>query len=231
MDFEIYQEIHNKQGDSIRFVNFISPSWILSWGENKDNTGIWRKSDNWKCYGEKVTNIPIEDLKKIEVWDKLSSDIRKFMENGEVAYQEEVKGRMGKARGARKKKYANVPRELICTKCQEKVNVAPGILVARVEKIAKEKAILFTIEDYQKVFQCQRCNCTKGRKANPANANLPKELVCSCGAKVKTNSTALNKVAALRKITIEEYVKNFRCQLCNPTRGKHLRSKRTKKGK
>jgi hypothetical protein len=101
------------------------------------------------------------------------------------------------------------------------ITIQPSILVNKVEKIAKQKQIIFTVEDYIKSFVCQKCHCTKGRKPNPEFANLPKELICACGKKASTNAYQLKAKAKKNNTTIDEIIKNYRCQTCCPIlRGK-----------
>lgn len=194
---------------------------------------------HWRKEGEMCSSLPgllnirdvdIDILKRYGIWDKVSPGVQKEIENLTLEQKQAVHNLLEKARAGRKKKYLNVPRELTCTKCQGKVIIPPGILVKKVEKIAAEKGILYTLEDYLKTFECTTCRPVKrGRKANPAHANLPKELVCTCGHKVKTNATLLIQAAARKKITTEELIKGYVCQKCNPTKGLHLKGKGRKK--
>lgn len=175
----------------------------------------------------RVHSVDIEVLKRYDIWPKLSTETQKSIENMTMAEKEAVNNLLEKARAGRKQKYPNVPRELECITCHKKVSIPPSVLVARVEKIAKTKGSTYIMDDYIKVFQCTKCvPVARGRKANPLYAHLPKELVCKCGKRVSTNSTALAKAAGKKKITIEKYIESYRCQSCFPTRGKHSRKRK-----
>lgn len=176
-----------------------------------------------------VHKIELDVLKRYDVWPKLSVNVQKELEGMTAGQRAAVHGLMAKARAGRRNKYPNVPKELVCTTCQCKVNTAPSVLVARVEKLKKIHGPIYSIDDYIKAFQCQKCHPTKGRQANPVTSNLPKEMVCKCGHKVKTNPSTLVKAAAKKNITPEEFVKRYRCQSCEPTRGRHLCGKKRKK--
>jgi len=202
-----------------------------------ENPRQLRVRQHWCMNGEhccrlgllNVTSVEIEILKRYGIWSQLSPEVQKELENMTVEERKAVHNLMDKARAGRRQKYPNVPRELECITCHTKVAIPPCVLVKRVEKIAKVKGITYTLADYVKTFQCQTCHPTKGRRANPDNANLPKELVCKCGAKVKTSSTALRMAAERKKITIQEYVAGYKCQKCCPTKGRHFRGKKGKK--
>jgi len=168
----------------------------------------------------RVQDIDIDILKRHKLWDNLSEEVRKEIENLSVEEKEVVNNRLEKARGARKNKYANVPRELVCITCGNKSAIPPGALVKRVEKIAEKKGILFTIDDFLKVYQCQECHPTKGRPRGSGVVQAPTELVCKCGAKISVSPSILNKRIEKLGITLEKYVKGYQCQKCHPTKGR-----------
>jgi hypothetical protein len=135
---------------------------------------------------------------------------------------------MGKMRRGRRKKYENVPKELTCVQCKCTIEITPSVLAKKVEKLdikAKEAGkpgILLV--DYISDFHCKRCRPpVKGRKANPALAHLPTELVCGCGNKISVTPSYIVQRAKIKNITPEELVKNYKCQVCNPTKGKGKR--------
>jgi hypothetical protein len=160
-----------------------------------------------------VSSLPITALKEIEVWNTIpqatKDELVRLEENG----TSEAQQKMAHARNHRRRKYTGIPREVTCSICGETQAIAPSQIIKRSDKECR------SIENWMKEFKCQRCHSTKGRKANPLHAHLPKELVCACGNKVKTSSTAIVSAAERRKITPEEYVKNYVCQSCKSTKG------------
>jgi hypothetical protein len=152
-------------------------------------------------------------LKTIELWDAIPQATKDEMLRREETGTSEAQQRMSHARNHRRQRYTGVPRELTCSICGETQAMAPSQIIKRSEKEGR------SVENWVKEWGCQRCKPSKGRKANPKYAHLPKELVCSCGNKVKTSSTAIISAAERRKITPEEYVKNYVCQKCGHTKG------------
>jgi len=201
------------KGQKFRFVSMASPTLMKAW--KLDYVNGWHEE---RLGGLDVRQVGVDILKAIKVWDLLSPEVKDEINNGLIQKIEATNNLMEKARLSRKQKYANVPRELTCTKCGKTQAVAPGMLVKKVEKIAAEKKAIFTVEDYVKIFVCQRCHSTKGRKANPELANLPKEVVCKCGAKVMVNIYQLNAKAKKKGTTVAELIKGYKCQKCQPAR-------------
>jgi len=200
---------------------------------DKTNPEMMVARKHWRFNGEncsslgllKVRDVEIDILKRYDIWNSISIEIQKEIENMTVEEKKAVSNL--KARGSRKEKYKNVPRFICCVTCQAKIPIAPGTLVKKVEKIAKEKGILYTIEDFLKTYQCTKCNPgKKGRQANPEFASLPKMMTCRCGEKVSTNPYQLKKKAEKNNTTILKLIEEFVCQKCNP---KHLGRKNTGK--
>ncbi|HII94239.1 MAG TPA: hypothetical protein HA367_00625 [Candidatus Methanofastidiosum sp.] len=205
------------------FVRTSPPDKLLVWSPLKKDIG--RNATGYEHCEMRIINmreVSKEELEKIEVWGQLTEDVQKSIMTGGDAKKSQVHERLSKARASRTKKYENVPKELKC-KCGVVIKVAPTVLLGRIEKLG------VTLQEYVDKFECQSCHPTKGRKPNLSNSNLPKELVCKCGAKVKTNATALKKSAEKKGISIEEIIKNYSCQKCNPTKGLHLRKNAKRK--
>jgi len=203
------------RGRKFRFVAMYEPAIMKVWEIYPSKGGV--KSE--RLGGLRVHDVDVQTLKDIKVWDKLTPEVQKEIENNIHQKKAEVHGLMEKARAARGKRYANVPRELVCIKCQAKITIPPGTLVKRVEKIAQKKQILFTVEDYVKQYTCQVCNPTKGRKSDP-NAPAKVELVCKCGKKVSYPHSIAKKQADKKGLTIEKYIAQYKCQKCCPTKGR-----------
>lgn len=173
----------------------------------------------------RLHSFPVATLKEVEVWNQLNQKMQDELTSYESNHTQNLQQRMNHARGKRRERFVGVPREAVCCKCGKKQPLSPANIIKRADKAGR------SIENWIKEFQCQNCNGTKGRKANPKYAHLPKELVCACGNKVKTNSTAIISAAERRKITPEEYVKQYKCQVCCPSKGRHKRISKKGKGK
>ena len=160
-----------------------------------------------------VSSLSVETLKEAEIWDVLPQAQKDELIRLEANGSSEAQDRMSHARNHRRQRYVGIPREVTCSICGETQAMAPAQIIKRSEKEGR------SVENWAKEFKCQRCFSTKGRKANPKYAHLPKELTCACGNKVNTSSTAIVSAAERRKITPEEYVKAYKCQKCGHTKG------------
>jgi hypothetical protein len=166
-----------------------------------------------------ITDVDTDNLKFLGIWDGLSQELKDTLvrlDNGDV---EVAQARMEHARKHRRNKYPGVPDQVVCCNCGKEQKMAPSMIVARAEKIAKEKGIICTPEDYIKGFKCQKCCPTKGRK--PSHNLPPKvELKCKCGASVTYPASIALKFAEKKGLTVEAYVKGYECQKCHPTKGR-----------
>lgn len=195
---------------------------IMAWEERKAYAG-----EHEEVLGLLRTNqVDTNTLKEIGVWDILSPEEQKKLEEGVHEETQGVKDLMEKARAARRSRYDNVPRELECIQCHSKKPIAPGTLVTRVEKIRDDKGLsTYSVEDYVKVYKCRKCNPFKGKQCDPEllkkYEHLPKELVCSkCSGKVNVVPSVLLKRIEKLGVTIEKYVAEFKCQTCFSTKGR-----------
>lgn len=215
-----YIQYKDRAGASLRFVEFKEPSFLLSWETLNEPTSSYGEAT---CKGVKVKNVEIEVLKTLEVWDKLSKEVQKEVKEYEASYHNEVHNKMDKARRGRRQRYPNIPREMVCCKCKIKEGVVPAVIAKKLEKDD------ITIESFIEKYECRVCCPRKrGRQANPAYAHLPKELVCNCGVKVVTTPSSIVQRAKNKKMTPEEFIKQYVCQICNPTKGRKKGQKNKK---
>ena len=174
-----------------------------------------------------ANSVPIDQLKALEIWDSFSPKMQKELVNSESVEREKVHEKMANARRGRRNKYPDIPRELTCTTCSVVIVTPPSVLAKRIEKSGK------TIEEFVKAFQCQQCNPTKGRKADPKYAHLPKEMELTCKScsfkKMIPRSQAITR-AKSKGMEVDKWLKSYQCQTCNPTKGRKKGSK-NKKGK
>jgi len=169
-----------------------------------------------------VKEIDVEVLKIMKVWDNLPEEIQKdvicrseFENKQKEIEKQQVIEHMGKMRMGRRKKYENIPKELTCIQCNGTIEVTPSILAKKIEKSG-----LLAV-DYIAKFKCKRCAPPiRGRKANPALAHLPTELVCTCGNKISVTPSYIAQRAKIKGITPEVFVSTWKCQKCNPTKGR-----------
>jgi hypothetical protein len=102
----------------------------------------------------------------------------------------------------------NLPTELKCS-CGKVVSVVASILSKRIVRLG------ITLEEYVRDFRCQDCFSSRGRKANPALANVPRKLVCSCGFESPCAPSSIVKRANDKGKTVEEFCKGYKCSKCS----------------
>ena len=178
-------------------------------------------------YDLRVLDVDSDELKALGVWDNLSQEVKDKslrVDDGEVI---EAKERMEHARKHRKGKYIGVPDQVACSNCFEPQKMSRGLIVKNAEKWAAKNGILPDVDKWIKQWTCQKCHKTpRGRK--PSHNLPPKvELVCvrKCGKKIIYPASIVAKTIAKKGITLEQYVGNFVCQICENTRGRKKKSK------
>ena len=60
----------------------------------------------------------------------------------------------------------------------------------------------------------------ENRKKKYDFSHLPEFLECKCGRQVKANYYNLQKKADEKKVPLDDLVKAYQCQTCNPTKGR-----------
>ena len=188
---------------------------------NKEKLFCWKEDFNrgsqasYDSVSLDVRNVGMDTLKFLNIWEAIAPELQKEIVDFIDEKQNDVKSLMAKARGARRKKYENIPRELICNKCGKVQSMSPGSICKRLEKLNVD------IDRLKKDYQCQKCNPTKGR---PKGANkykgLPKEMTCKCGKKIVANYYYLSAKAKTKGVTLDNLLKGFVCQECKPTKGR-----------
>lgn len=160
-----------------------------------------------------VHDVDVDILKRHNIWDNLSKEVQNEIMTGVRCNNESTEQ---KTKG-RKSKYPNIPRELVCSKCQAKVKIVPSILIQQVENMSKNRGGILTIDEYIKEFQCKICSPRKrGKKKNPEFANIPKTMKCKCGKEVIVNAYQLKVKAKKHNTTIQSLIDGFICQDCSP---------------
>jgi len=200
----------------------------------KDKVQVWENASiNYgDCFlRERILDIHevgVEGAKTLKMWDSLSPELQKELENGRVISkksekqekddrqdkQEEHRDKMRLEREEAKKAYANYPKELECPKCHKKTSSNPSQLFKALEK----KGI--SIEDYIKGYVCRSCSGSPLRGRVSTGKCTPTDLICSCGRKVTYPKSVVIKQAEKKGKTLEEHIKNFKCQGCENTKGR-----------
>ena len=193
---------------------------ILCWTEDSNPIG------GTYCYNSEfidVTRLDESALTLLKIWGKLPKKLQEEIINRKEVEKTVLQEKMANIRKEKRKKYPNIPREITCTNCNVVVKTVPSLIAKKLEKSDS------TIEKYTESFECTKCNPpVKGRQKNPANA--PREMVCKCGRKISYPLNVIKKAAEKKKLNVEEFIKEYRCQICVPTRGRKKGYKK-KKGK
>ena len=215
---EHLDQFKDRLGRQLHYSSFHFPCHLICWEVMRDNG----TSGTAICRPVHVKDVNDETLKLFGIWDQLSSEYQdavtnfgKSVEQAERNERQAVIERLGKARSARQPKYPNIPKELTCISCGGIVQQAPS----KTASICRNKDILLV--DYIKGFQCSECNpSVRGRQAKRSYEGIPDQLVCKCGKVQKYHQSAIIATAKRKGITIEELIKSYQCQTCNPTKGR-----------
>lgn len=210
------RELFENDGSSYEVVKLLDKDRVLCWDKTvKTKDGSWTGMTGGHVELMKI--IPLQDvdlelLKSMKVYSQLSDETKDRLEHHIRVKRDDSKELMAKARASRKSKYANIPKELICSKCKKNVEAIPS----KIASICNKKNILLV--DYLASFLCKSCNPVhKGKPANPLYANLPKTMKCACGNETAVNFVQLKAKAEKFGTTIENLIKGYKCQSCSPT--------------
>lgn len=156
-------------------------------------------------------------LKELGVWELLSDEWKKKVENkaatiAAMTIEQKIENQENQTVPSTRRKYTDIPKEIICINCQEPIKVVPAQINTKLEKLG------INIEKFVETFKCRFCDPKpRGRKANPLFAGIPKELTCrKCGSKTQSAPSNTHARAEAKGITVEEFLKQFVCQICEP---------------
>lgn len=200
-------KIKGKDGSEYFIYKFIKPRHFLCWDSLKNYEGqgeiVLKKVD--------LTEFDPETLESNGIWKELGDNVKQAIIEVKNDIENHHRNRMDHARKCRQPKYPNLPRELECVQCHNKIKIPPGVLAKRIEKLN------VLSDDYIRGFTCQTCKPTKGRRANVKN--VPRELECiQCHNKIKIPPSTLAKRIERLNILADDYIKGFTCQTCKPTK-------------
>lgn len=215
---EDIRELFEVDGKRMEAIKLISSDKLMVWNKGAKSTSL-----NWTGMAgmneDVIGLIGLEDIdldiiKAMKVWNHLSPETKAKLENKIRIVKDQTQELMAKARGARRKKYENIPREMTCITCGNIVEIVPG----QVSKKCEKDGIL--LADYISGFKCKKCRpvAHRGKVRNPEFAKFARTMKCSCGAEVALNPTYLKTKAEKLGTTIEELVKNYKCNKCNPVK-------------
>lgn len=202
VEIETTDETYNKK---YWFLGLLKDNMLSVIEKTKDNNG-WHV-ENY------ISISPLlfykETLEKIGVWNKI-----KDKRNIQGAPVEVV----------RVSKYSHIPKEIACIKCGKMVEVVPSVIAQRITSKG------MSIEKYIEEFSCNECVPRKrGRNkkvrsleemGNYTVNTFPSALICKCGNSIKIQMSSLIKRAKDKGKTVEEFVNGYKCQKCNPTKGR-----------
>lgn len=193
----------------------IKGSTFKGWVVNKNNSANLYLVDLSKI------NVDADLIQLSPIWSKLDKTVQDQIISHKEIKVETARERMETARQSRKKIYNfdHLPKMLTC-KCGAETKANYYYLQKRADNLK------VPIEDLFKNYVCQACNPTKGKgKASKLDVNLPAMLTCKCGVQIKPNYSYLQKKADEKKIPLMDLVKNWKCQTCNPTKGRGRKKK------
>jgi rubredoxin len=212
--FNIADYFDALNGRKFRFVRMVGKNQLLVWEFNKNEYGMLMET----CTGLDCIDVAEDTLKSIGVWDQLEEKVKQEISAGITTQTKAVHERMADARSGKRKKYIDVPKELVCIKCGKKQNIQPSVTAKVIEKMVAS-GVVITASEYVKNWQCPVCNPKRrGKKANPEFAGLPKKMTCKCGKSVPANFAQLKKKAELMGTTLQKLMEGFKCQVCEPTK-------------
>ena len=212
---DYFDALNNRK---FRFVRMIDigelKGTLLVWEFNKNEYGMLMET----CCNLSPQDVSEEVLKEIGVWDKLEEKVKQEIIAGITTQTKAVHERMEEARKGKRKRYPDVPKELVCCKCGKRRKIQPSATSAKVEELVAS-GVVISISEYVKKFVCATCNPKRrGKKANPEFAGLPKKMTCKCGKSVPANFMQLKKKAEKMGITLQKLMEGFKCQVCEPRR-------------
>lgn len=160
----------------------------------------------------KVEDFSVEELKSVEVWDLLTDEQKKVIENGYIqAKAQEVINTEERRLGRQPKaEYEGIPREIKCIRCGEMQVIAPANVLKYVEKAGQ------TIGEWVEQFKCSDCEPRRrGKQPSEKWLNLPREIHCcenGCEFVLKQHPSMTDKLAKVKGISFEEYVAIWKCK-------------------
>jgi hypothetical protein len=196
--FEHCQKFTDREGQKYHLVRYIKPHFLLCWKELEENIG-----NAAVCDGLNVRQVETSELRRLEVWDKLSAKVQEAVKLTQSTVRKEE--RVIKSQRGRKKHpdYIGLPKNLICKGCGKKAVISPGTLLKKADE-----AHLSPKEYVKTMYQCRKCKPKK-------NPDAVTKITCSVCEKPKgtTHAQFLKQLTA-SGLTKEEFLKTYVCKKC-----------------
>ena len=174
---------------------------------------------NCQYYISKVKpeRIAMADLKRLQIWDKLSKAKKEFILSGRDIYNSPAEKPQEKRGRKSKSYYSHIPRSFTCTCCNEDVSISPSVLVKRLGLDCKDtEEEREKISEFKSTFKCSTCSPRKrGRERNPLYKDIPRSIpCCGCGKECTVNSKFIYELTKGNISAIKVYVNEYLCTKC-----------------
>ena len=210
-----YKKFESNEGETYSFVRFLKPDRLLVWQELDSTDGMHHDVIS-KLRADYVGSATLQEL---GVWNSLAKSMQELILDDESMHKEHIHGKMEKARSSRRQKYPNIPRELTCTLCKKVIKTVPSALAKKLDKLD------LAVEKYAETFECSVCSPKRRGREAKDYGGVPDKMVCSCGHIQNYHPSMIIKMAMKKGKTVEEFVKDYHCQSCVPSRGRKKKNK------
>jgi len=147
--FENLTSFKNKDDVTHYFVKTLKNNRVLVWKEVKDGEHLCGELD-YETVNEEI-------LTEAGLWDEIPVKVQTKIKKVQDKKKNEIAERMAIARKKRKKKYSDLPQELVC-KCGKKIKANWSYLQKKADKMG-----IPAIELAEK-YICQSCCPSRGRR-------------------------------------------------------------------
>lgn len=193
--------------------------WFISYDEKSCNLTAWKEENSCSIltavlHASEVSKKALEFLGINYTGDTRQPEFQPKNEfSGDAVPQEGGKKRR------RNMKAIEVPEMLTCKKCGGEQKLNKPYIVAKAEKLG------VTVDEVIASFECQKCTPTKGKKSSKNYDGVPDKLVCPCGHETKYHPSTIMSMAEKKGISVKELEESYKCQTCNPTKGRKAKVK------
>jgi len=136
------------EGNRFHLVKYHKPTTLIVWDDPKPKDGAHFS----QLRRLNLADLSHEVLCKLDIWEDVPADIQEKIKNHVQIQKEAVHSLMEKARASKRRKYPNIPKQILCTECGGTIDVIPSVIAKKIE----QKGIMLV--DYIKGFKCPECN-------------------------------------------------------------------------
>jgi len=215
----------DKYGKSYRFVELRGQK-VFCWDVMQDMSGSCKS----KLINIPLSNVTVASLHDLGLWDNIS-EIQQKRLTSNIELNTSIDTH--KKREKRSTEYDYLPRKITCIRCSDEKYIAPCVLIKQaglegLEGDAEQKQL----EKFLSEYRCSTCSPkSRGRKANPLYANIPRTAKCKCGKECTMNVKKLYTDYNGDMTLIQKYCDEYLCRSCNPNTGSWLRGNGGKGGR